>query len=88
MARGACACEPFFLNTNNTNNYFGSRRSKSLENLFKNLSLPMFGGMRYAQKFFRINFKFYKLVFWVAELKIFRKSIGKSFTFFEHELYE
>ena len=40
----------------------------------------MLGGMRYAQKFFRINFKFYKLVFWVAALKIVRKSIGKSFT--------
>ena len=31
--------------------------------------------MRYAQKFFRINFKFYKLVFWVAALKIARKSV-------------
>ena len=31
-------------------------------------------GMRYAQKFFRINFKFYKLVFLVAALKIFQKS--------------
>ena len=31
-------------------------------------------GMRYAQKFFRINFKFYKLMFLVAALKIFRKS--------------
>ena len=30
--------------------------------------------MRYAQKFFRINFKFYKLMFLVAALKIFQKS--------------
>ena len=35
----------------------------------------MLGGMRYAQKFFRINFKFYKLVFWVAALKIGRKLV-------------
>ena len=34
----------------------------------------MLGGMRYAQKFFIINFKFYKSVFLVAELKIARKS--------------
>jgi len=30
----------------------------------------MLGVMRYAQKFFRINFKFYKFLFWVAALKI------------------
>ena len=39
----------------------------------------MLGGMRYAQKFFRINFKFYKFLFGVAALKIVQKSIGKSF---------
>ena len=49
-------------------------RSKSFENRFENLSLPMLGGMRYAQKFFRINFKFYKFLFGVASLKIVQKS--------------
>ena len=34
----------------------------------------MLGGMRYAQKFFRINFKFYKFLLGVAPLKIFQKS--------------
>ena len=29
----------------------------------------MLGGMRYAQKFFRINFKFYKLVVWSLRSK-------------------
>jgi len=58
------------------NNYW-SLRSKSLKNLFKNLSLPMLGGMRYAQKFFRINFKFYKFLFLVASLKISQKYILK-----------
>jgi len=60
------------------NNYW-SLRSKSLKNLFKNLSLPMLGGMRYAQKFFRINFKFYKFLFLVASLKISQKYILKYF---------
>jgi len=59
---------------------FGSLRSKSLENRLENHSLPLLGGMRYAQKFFRINFKFYKLMFLVAALKIARKSVQKSFT--------
>jgi len=45
----------------------------------------MLGGMRYAQKFFRISFKFYKFLFGVAALKILKKSVQKSFTFFEHE---
>ena len=54
--------------------WFWSLRSKSFKNHFKNLSLPMLGGMRYAQKFFRINFKFYKFLFGVAPLKIFQKS--------------
>ncbi len=40
----------------------------------------MLWGMRYAQKFFRINFKFYKFLFGVAALKIVRKSFGKSFS--------
>jgi len=40
----------------------------------------MLGGMRYAQKFFRINFKFYKFLFGVASLKISQKSVQKSFT--------
>ena len=54
----------------------GSLRSKSLENRFKNLSVPcLLEGMRYAQKFFRINFKFYKFLFGVAALKIARKSV-------------
>ena len=35
----------------------------------------MLVGMRYAQKFFRINFKFYKFLLGVAELKIARKSV-------------
>gem|GEM_PF-1206558 len=63
------------LNTNcsNDTNYYWSLRSKSLKNLFKNLSQPMLGGMRYAQKFFRINFKFYKFLFGVASLKISQK---------------
>ena len=39
----------------------------------------MLGGMRYAQKFFRINFKFYKFLFWVASLKISQKYILKFF---------
>jgi len=59
---------------------FESLRSKSFENRFKNLSLPMLGGMRYAQKFFRISFKFYKFLFGVAALKILKKSVQKSFT--------
>ena len=75
MARGACACEPFFLNTNYTNSYFGRCAQNLKKNLFKNLSLPLLGGMRYAQKFFRINFKFYKFLLGVAELKIARKSV-------------
>jgi len=38
-------------------------------------------GMRYAQKFFRINFKFYKFLFGVAELKICLKIVLKIFQF-------
>ena len=40
----------------------------------------MLGGMRYAQKFFKNNFKFYKFFLGVAALKIFKKSVQKSFT--------
>ena len=39
----------------------------------------MLWGMRYAQKFFRINFKFYKFLFGVASLKISQKYILKYF---------
>ena len=35
----------------------------------------MLGGMRYAQKFFKINFKFYKFLFGVAKLKIVQKLV-------------
>jgi len=48
----------------------------------------MLGGMRYAQKFFRINFKFYKLVFWSLRLKSLENRFENLSLFFEHELYE
>jgi len=49
-----------------------SLRSKSFKNRFKNLSLPLLGGMRYAQKFFRINFKFYKFLLGSLRSKSFK----------------
>jgi len=36
-----------------------SLRSKFFKNRIENHLLLLLGGMRYAQKFFRINFKFY-----------------------------
>ena len=82
MARGACACEPFFWTRIIRIIILGRCAQNLKKNLFKNLSLPILLGMRYAQKFFRINYKFYKFLFGVATLKIFRKSFWKSFTFF------
>ena len=48
----------------------------------KTFSSLLAGGMRYAQKFFRINFEFYKFLFWGRCAQNLKKICSKIYHFF------